>query len=93
MEKKNEASKKEFGERLKKIRNEGSLSQEQLGKTLGYKNPRSDISNLENGRKYPSVDKLIKLAESLPVSIDYLLLGKKVTWIKSYEDSENLENN
>jgi transcriptional regulator with XRE-family HTH domain len=92
MEKNNKASKKEFGERLKKIRSEINLSQEQLGKTLGYKNPRSDISNLENGRKYPSVDKLICLAESLPVSIDYLLLGRKLTWSKVPEDLENPEN-
>lgn len=92
MEKKKKNSKDEFGNRLKKVRSKKNLSQEELGNILGYKNPRSDISNLENGRKYPSIDKLICLAESLPVSIDYLLLGRKLTWQKNSEEPENLHD-
>jgi len=83
--------KKDFGNRLKKIRKLKRLSQKELGTFLGYKNPRSDISNIENGRRYPSIEKLIYLSEKLLVSIDYLLLGKENFMIK--DKNNNIDNN
>lgn len=93
MEKKQKTSKEEFGYRLKKVRSKNKLSQEALGKILGYKNPRSDISNLENGRKYPSIDKLIALAQNLSISIDYLLLGKKDPFKNEIKSIDDLNSN
>jgi transcriptional regulator with XRE-family HTH domain len=69
-------TKKLFAQRLKKIRADKKLSQEQLGESLGYRNARSDISNIEAGRMLPSLEKVIKLAYDYDVSIDYLI-GRK----------------
>ena len=62
-----------FGERLKEFREKNNLSQSYLGKALGYRNPRSDISNIEHGRMLPSAEKLILLLYQFNLSLDYLL--------------------
>lgn len=65
-----------FGERLsrkiKKLRQEKNLTQNQLGKDISA--DARTISNYENGVYVPSLETIIKLAEALGVSTDYLLL-------------------
>ena len=60
-----------FGNRLKSLRMQKALSQEQLADRLGV--TRSLINAYETSRRFPSLDMLIKLAYSFNVSTDYLL--------------------
>lgn len=61
-----------FGNRLKQLREERELKQEELGKILNVS--RQSISNYENGLRFPNDEKfLIKLANFFDVSLDYLL--------------------
>lgn len=57
--------------RLKKLRLNKNLTQQQLGKLLSVSG--QTILNWENDITYPSVKKLIELASFFDVSIDYLL--------------------
>ena len=57
--------------RLKKLRLNKNLTQQQLGKLLSVSG--QTILNWENDITYPSVKKLIELARFFDVSIDYLL--------------------
>lgn len=61
----------EFGNRIKQLRKQKNLTQEQLAKRLWV--TKSMISAYESGVKYPSLDMLIKLAYTFSVSTDYLL--------------------
>ena len=61
---------KEFAERLKMLRQELNLTQNQLAEET--KISRSVISEWESGLKIPKLDSLIKLAEFFKCSIDYL---------------------
>lgn len=65
----------EFGGRLKALRQERNLTQEQLGEKLNTSFSR--ISRLESGRCTPSIDALVEIAVFFEVSLDYLVLGKR----------------
>jgi len=56
---------KAFGKVLREIRQEHSLSQEELGFESGYH--RTYISLLERGRKSPSLNTIFQLAAALAV--------------------------
>ena len=58
-------------ERIKELRKEHRLSQAKLGELVGSDSQR--ISRYENGKLTPSVDTLVRLADVLDVSIDYLV--------------------
>ena len=60
-----------FSKRLKELRLNKNLTQQQLGKLLSVSG--QTILNWENDITYPSVKKLIELASFFDVSIDYLL--------------------
>lgn len=60
-----------FSERLKQLRNDRKLTQEQLAKILGK--TRSTIAGYESENKQPDFDILNELAEYFNVSTDYLL--------------------
>ena len=60
-----------FGKRLKKLRLQHELSQEQLAKRLGM--TKSVVSAYENGIRMPSYEALITIARIFKVSTDYLL--------------------
>ncbi len=70
--------------RIKKIRKEKGLSQETLAEMLDVK--AATISNYEKGKRKPKIKMLIKISETLNVSLDYLL-GRDKLVIK--ENSEN----
>jgi len=61
-------------DRIYRIRQQMSLSQEEFGALLGIK--RSVVSKQENGRCYPSVAALKLLADKYNISMDYLLCGR-----------------
>lgn len=60
-----------FGERLKSTRVSANMSQEQLGRLCGT--TKQSVSSWESGYETPSLDKAVKIAEYLHVSVDYLL--------------------
>ncbi len=60
-----------FSDKLKYIRNDLRLSQDELAGRLGVS--RQSISKWESGAAYPEIDKLIMISNFFEVSIDYLL--------------------
>ena len=60
-----------IGKRIKRYRTDKGLSQEELGQTVSVNTQH--ISNIEAGRKYPSLELLILIANALDVSADDLL--------------------
>jgi len=56
---------------LKGIREELNISQKDLSLKLNVS--PTNIYNYENGRTEPSIDMLIKIADALNVSVDYLI--------------------
>lgn len=60
-----------LGIRIKELRISLGMNQENFGKVLCV--TKQSVSNLENGNILPSIDMLIKIAETYSVSTDYLL--------------------
>lgn len=60
-----------IGERLRKLRKDRKISQEELGSILGVK--KSAVSLYETENNEPSDEIKVQIAEYFKVSIDYLL--------------------
>ena len=60
-----------FGDRLKELRKNKNISQEELGLFCGV--AKNTISNWENNINRPDIDLVTKLADYFNVSTDYLL--------------------
>ena len=73
-----------FGERLKLARKRRGLSLRALSSLIGGTVTAQAIGKYERGEMGPSSDVVIKLADALDVSIDYLLSSSLVT-LKSVE--------
>lgn len=73
-----------IGRRLKEIRLEKNMSQQELGKILGI--TKVSICGYENGSRTPSLETLCEMAEVFGVSTDYLL-GMEIPLI--CEDSKD----
>lgn len=63
------------GKRIKKLRAENKISQQELGDIIGV--TKVSISGYENGNRAPSLDKLIEIANYFKTSIDYLVSREK----------------
>ena len=61
-----------LGERIRELRKEQRLSQGDLATKIGA--DPGQISRYENGHISPSADAIVRLAEALDVSCDYLLV-------------------
>lgn len=59
-----------FTERLKELRLKKGLTQTELGEKVGVK--QNTFTNWEKGKREPSFENLIKLADLLEVSLDWL---------------------
>ncbi|SHJ63584.1 Helix-turn-helix [Clostridium amylolyticum] len=59
-----------LGDRLKELREDSGMNQDQLADILGV--TRSAISSYETNTNMPSLDMAIKLADIFNVSLDYL---------------------
>lgn len=63
-----------FGEKVRRLREARGLSQSQLAALLGLsESSKGYISELERGKKRPSVELVLGLAVLFNVSTDYLL--------------------
>jgi transcriptional regulator with XRE-family HTH domain len=60
-----------FRRRILEVREKRGLTQAELGERAGL--PPAAISHFETGGRKPSFENLVKLAEALRVSTDYLL--------------------
>lgn len=65
---------KQRGSRIERLRANKGISQLELAKMLGYKSD-STISKWENGASIPTGTKIVKLAQVLGTSTDYILYG------------------
>jgi transcriptional regulator with XRE-family HTH domain len=61
----------DFGERLRKTREDKGLSQQDLAERAGIQ--ASAVSHFELGRRLPSFDNIRRLADALNVTADFLL--------------------
>lgn len=59
-----------FGKRLRKSRKSKRLTQQQIADEIGVN--RSSYSNWEKGKRESSFENLVKLADLLEVSLDWL---------------------
>lgn len=84
-----------FAERIKKIRSEHDLSQEQMAQTLGVS--RQAVSNWENNRNLPDIEMIILMARKFNLSLDQLILGSENTMaeklIRDGSDARKLQLN
>lgn len=73
----------EFSERLKELRKQAHLTQVELASKLGI--VQSSYADWERGKKKPTQENLVKIAQILNVSVDYLVGN-------SDEKSDELDN-
>lgn len=71
-----------FGDRLRELREDRSLTQDQLAEHL--KITRQQLSSYENGRFEPNMDTLVSIADFFDVSLDYLLGRTKAKYNLSF---------
>lgn len=59
--------KHKFGKRVKELRKQAGLTQEQMAELIGIEPP--NISKMENGMHFPQPEKIEKIANALNVNI------------------------
>ncbi len=64
-----------IGKRVKELRIEKGLSQQELGSAIGV--TKVSICGYENGTRLPNLEKLVKLADVLETTTDFLL-GREI---------------
>lgn len=74
----------EFGEKIKKLRAQKNMTQEQLAEKLYVS--RTAVSKWESGRGYPSIDSLKDVASLFQVSVDELLSSEEIIVIAKKEN-------
>ncbi len=62
-----------FGEQIKKIRQDRNLTQQGIAEKLGIS--RQAVSNWENDKNLPDIEMLIKMSQVFHITLDELLLG------------------
>ena len=75
----------EFNEKLQELRRSRGLTQEQLAAALYVS--RTAVSKWEQGKGYPSIDTLKKIAELFSLTVDELLSGEKLLSIAEVDSS------
>ncbi|AUM89149.1 transcriptional regulator [Clostridium botulinum] len=76
-----------FGDRLKELREEKELTQEELGKLLNVS--RQTVSGYEAENIEPNINNLVRLADIFNVSLDYLLGRTKERYNLNLKDKKN----
>lgn len=75
----------EFSERLKDLRKQAGLTQVGVAEKLGISQPA--YASWERGVKKPTQDNLVKIAQTLNVSVDYLVGNSE----EKIDDLDNIE--
>lgn len=73
-----------IGKRIKELRMMQGLSQQELGESIGV--TKVSICGYETGTRIPNLEKLVKLADKLETTTDYLL-GREVTVVNEENKS------
>lgn len=80
----------DFADRLLSLRKKLNLTQLQLAEAIGI--PRTQLANYEQRKNYPHFDTLLRLADHLRVSLDYLACRDEYTvtsfMSQSFPDAE-----
>ena len=82
-----------LGEKIKRLRKENNLSQEQLAEKLNVS--RQAISKWEANKAYPDIENLILLRKIFDVTLDDLIIDEnniKSEYINKSIDSDNNYN-
>ena len=79
----------ERGARIEELRIENGLSQMDLARELGYKSD-STISKWESGSSLPTGVRLVRLAQSLGTTTDYILFGNQPNNYNVYGDNNGV---
>lgn len=80
-----------LGDKIKNLRKESNLSQEQLAQKLNVS--RQAISKWESNRAYPDIDNLVLLRNIFKVTLDELVIGKdNIESENNIEDENNVED-
>lgn len=79
-----------FSEKLRSLRKERGLSQEQLAELLDVS--RQSVSKWESGQTFPEIDKLIILSDVFKVTIDDLLKGQSPQSIEDTDDESDIDD-
>ena len=79
---------KQLGERIKQIRTQSGLTQEQFAASLGMGN--ANLSGIESGSKNPKLSFFFKLVTLYHVSLDYLFLGIGEPTLQQDESTNDL---
>ena len=78
----------ELGKKIKKIRNDNKLTQEQFAEKMLVS--RTAVSKWENGTCYPSIDSLKYMSKIFNVSLDKLLSSEEILEIAKTENQSNI---
>ena len=65
----------EIGARIKKLRNQNEVTQDQLAEKLHI--ATNTLYRIETGLRVASLDLFIEIADYFEVTLDYLILGRK----------------
>ena len=66
----------DFGQQIKKVRNDHGLTQEEMANKLNVS--RQTISSWENNRNLPDLELVVQIAEKFNLSVDELLTGENL---------------
>lgn len=80
-----------FPERLKNLRKNKKITQEELGKRINV--TKVSVSGYENGNRMPDTETLQNIADYFNVSIDYLLGRSENKIAEDEESSQPVHNN
>lgn len=82
-----------FAEKLKELRSQQKISQEELAKAIGVS--RSTIAGYETKSREPDLSTLVKIATYFNVSVDYLIDSSEDAYLKlklTNEEKKLLQN-
>ena len=66
----------DFGQQIKRVRNDHGLTQEEMANKLNVS--RQTISSWENNRNLPDLELVVQIAEKFNLSVDELLTGENL---------------
>lgn len=78
----------EFNEKLKELRKQHNMTQEQLAEKLYVS--RTAISKWESGKGYPNIESLKNISKTFSVSIDELLSNNELLQVAESENKSNI---
>jgi transcriptional regulator with XRE-family HTH domain len=78
----------ELSKKIKQIRNENKLTQEQFAEKMLVS--RTAVSKWENGTCYPSIDSLKYMSKTFKISLDKLLSNEEILEIAKIENQSNI---